>query len=163
MIPKEIRSLHRVQQAKASSLFTAIIPEVTSSIRERATSYVRRYMESKGPCYRRYNPPAPPPFSQAPSSHHRHNHQWQIPLLQLCPTLSSYPSPYGLSLMVCICIGAFMGFASLSSPLFSLAGTARQAHKMLVARVFRPWWRLPVGVVLSLSVPPCFYRFCNMT
>ncbi|VUZ50412.1 unnamed protein product [Hymenolepis diminuta] len=52
VVPKEIRNLHRAQQANASSLFAAT-PEVTPSIKDRVTSYVRRYMESKGSHYRR--------------------------------------------------------------------------------------------------------------
>ncbi|KAM7532710.1 hypothetical protein Aperf_G00000130353 [Anoplocephala perfoliata] len=52
VVPKEIRNLHRAQQASASSLFAAT-PEVTPAIRERVTNYVRRYMESKGSHYRR--------------------------------------------------------------------------------------------------------------
>ncbi|VDK36594.1 unnamed protein product [Taenia asiatica] len=62
VIPKEIRNLHRAQQASASSLFAAVVPEVTPAIRERVSSYVRRYMESKGLCCRRLVP-------------HHHNHQ----------------------------------------------------------------------------------------
>lgn len=62
VVPKEIRNLHRAQQANASSLFAAA-PEVTPSIKDRVTSYVRRYMESKGSHYRRAMP------------HHQHHQQ----------------------------------------------------------------------------------------
>ncbi|VDM15647.1 unnamed protein product [Hydatigera taeniaeformis] len=65
VIPKEIRNLHRAQQASASSLFAAVVPEVTPGIRERVSSYVRRYMESKGLCCRR-----------SVLHHHSHQHHY---------------------------------------------------------------------------------------
>nr|CUU98929.1 hypothetical transcript [Hymenolepis microstoma] len=62
VLPKEIRNLHRAQQVNSSSLFAAT-PEVTPSIKDRVTCYVRRYMESKGSHYRRA------------TAHHQHHQQ----------------------------------------------------------------------------------------
>ncbi|VEL34299.1 unnamed protein product, partial [Protopolystoma xenopodis] len=74
VIVKEIQKLHQAQAATASSIFSApLMPEVTPTIRSRATLYVRKYMEAKGPVYVR--------------------RQAQAPILNTCPGISAGPGP----------------------------------------------------------------------
>ncbi|VDL92462.1 unnamed protein product [Schistocephalus solidus] len=71
VILKEMQKLHQTQAANSSSLFATSVAEVTPTIRQRASSYVRKYMEAKGPCYRRRAPP-PQPLPPVPGQHHHH-------------------------------------------------------------------------------------------
>nr|VZI12746.1 unnamed protein product [Spirometra erinaceieuropaei] len=71
VILKEMQKLHQTQAANSSSLFATSVAEVTPAIRQRASSYVRKYMEAKGPCYRRRAPPQQMPPS-VPSQPHHH-------------------------------------------------------------------------------------------
>ncbi|CAH8677213.1 unnamed protein product [Schistosoma rodhaini] len=53
VILKEIQKFHQTQAANTSLFSTVLTPELPSTVRSRVTTYVRRYMESKGAFYRR--------------------------------------------------------------------------------------------------------------
>ncbi|CAH8654520.1 unnamed protein product [Schistosoma bovis] len=53
VILKEIQKFHQAQAANTSLFSTVLTPELPSTVRSRVTTYVRRYMESKGAFYRR--------------------------------------------------------------------------------------------------------------
>ncbi|KAF5397241.1 hypothetical protein PHET_09771 [Paragonimus heterotremus] len=78
VILKEVQKFHLAQAASSSSLFSATLaPEVSPIVQSRVTTYVRKYMESKGSFYRRrVQPPLVPPIS---SLHHYHHHPHQHP------------------------------------------------------------------------------------
>ncbi|KAA3674734.1 uncharacterized protein DEA37_0001707, partial [Paragonimus westermani] len=78
VILKEVQKFHLAQAASSSSLFSAaLVPEVSPIVQSRVTTYVKKYMESKGSFYRRrVQPPLVPPMS---SLHHYHHHPHQHP------------------------------------------------------------------------------------
>ncbi|CAH8579643.1 unnamed protein product [Schistosoma turkestanicum] len=53
VILKEIQKFHQTQAANTSLFSTILTPELPSTVRSRVTTYVKRYMESKGAFYRR--------------------------------------------------------------------------------------------------------------
>lgn len=63
IILKEVQNLHADLAATSSCLFSTFTAELTTSIKTRASTYIRKYMEAKGSCYR------------PSSSHHYQHHQ----------------------------------------------------------------------------------------
>ncbi|THD19336.1 Histone-lysine N-methyltransferase SETD2 [Fasciola hepatica] len=78
VILKEIQHLHQAQAASSGSLFSVPPPpELTANVQTRVTTYVRKYMESKGSFYRRrVQQPLghlQPQQHSAPHLHHPHH------------------------------------------------------------------------------------------
>ncbi|KAA0191955.1 Histone-lysine N-methyltransferase SETD2, partial [Fasciolopsis buskii] len=80
VILKEVQHLHQAQAASSASLFAAPPPpELTTNVQARVTTYVRKYMESKGSFYRRRVQQVPGhPQPQHHNASHLH-HPYYIP------------------------------------------------------------------------------------
>ncbi|VDP13648.1 unnamed protein product [Echinostoma caproni] len=103
VILKEVQRLHQAQAASSASLFAAAPPpELTANVQARVTTYVRKYMESKGAFYRRrvQQPPVQLKSQQQQHqnmhpSHHHHHHNPVAPPRPNLPNVSIPPQAGG--------------------------------------------------------------------
>lgn len=88
VILKEVEKFHQLQTENSASLFSSTLtPEVCPAVRARVTTYLKKYMESKGAFYRRRL--QQPPVSTVPHPSRESHQRIDVePVKQIAPSQS---------------------------------------------------------------------------